>query len=220
MSFDDSETRHYRRYRDYYKYVEKRDPFYDYGPFRIVTILMAVVFFIVLFIGVMLLLFYVSDFFEEYSSYSKIILRRLIVAVCLIHLLIMAIDQLSWWRSLISLLANALYWNFVRRFPPGPSENVIIFLVTLFSVAVECIAWWFLLVGFSSTSMLTMSPFFILLLIVPLGLLMSCLVEESCLPAAGGGHRSDYGNLDGAIGRHRGLVHRKTIFNTIAELFK
>ncbi|CCW63639.1 unnamed protein product [Phytomonas sp. EM1] len=214
------ETRHYERHTDHYSLYEDRDPFYTYGPFRIVTIFMAVVFLVALFIGVVLLLFYASDFVEDHPTYSKMVLQRLIVGIAVVHLLIMIIDQLSWWRSILSLLINVLYWNLVRRFPPAPSENGTIFIVALVSVVVESVAWWFLLVQFEYNSLFVVGSFFILLWIVPLGLLMSCSMEESYLPAVGGNHRSVHGNLDGVSRGHGDSVRRKTIFNSIAELFK
>lgn len=192
-----------------------------YGPFRFLTLVMAAAAVILLCLCVACGLMYLSDFAEEYPSRARSILRALIAVNVIMHVAMMVVDRLSWWRSVLSLVANLLYLRLMRNFPFVKSFEDPMIIVTVVVVVAESAMWYWRMVALAYyTSFMTVLGFFVFLWAVPLGLLSSCVLAEDQLPGAGQRGGASGGVGFGAAAAPGGRGRRKTIVNSIVEFFK
>jgi hypothetical protein len=199
-------------------WTRPRRAYKSFGPFRIVTTLMVAVAIGLVAFGLACAVMFIADIAEEYPSRARWTLRALITLNVVVHASIMLIDQLSWWRSVLSLVVNALYLRLLRNFPFAPALNSPLVVGTIVAVLMESAMWyWYSVQLMYYTSILNIIGFFLLLWMVPIGLLSSCILEEDRLPGAGniygGGASSDLAGAGAAGGRKK-----RTILNRLADL--
>ncbi|GET89857.1 hypothetical protein, conserved [Leishmania tarentolae] len=207
-------------------WIHPKRAYRSFGPFRVVsTVMIAVAIGFVAF-GLACAVMFVSEVAEEHPSRTKCILRALIVFNFAVHASILVVDQMSWWRSLLSLLVNVLYLRLLRTFPFVPGINSPLVLATILAVLLESAMWyWYALRLMYYTSTLLVFGFFFMLWIVPIGLLSSCAVEDDRLPGGGGagslyscGRGSASGGGSSAPDAVLGGRRRRTILNRLADL--
>ena len=201
-------------------WARPRHAYKSLGPFRLVSTLMVAVAIGLVAFGLVCAVMFVADVAEEYPSRAKWALRALITFNVIVHVSIMLIDQLSWWRSVLSLVVNALYLRLLRSFPFVPPMNSPLVLCTVAAVLMESTMWyWYAVKLMYYTALLNIIGFFLMLWLVPVGLLSSCVLEEDRLPGAesvygsGGGSPSVIGGAGVSGGRKK-----RTILNRLADL--
>ncbi|KAK7195925.1 Transmembrane adaptor Erv26 [Novymonas esmeraldas] len=205
---DDGEGDWWRRPRRAYR---------SFGPFRIVSTLMVAVAIGFVAFGLACAIMFVADLAEEHPSRARWVLRALVVFNLIVHVSIMAVDQMSWWRSLLSITVNALYLRLLRTFPFVPSMSSPLMLTTVIAVLLESAMWYWLAVRLMYyTSVMLIIGFFLMLWLVPIGLLSSCVLEDDRLP--GGGAGSPYGSGTRSAEPVTSGRRQRTILNRLADL--
>ncbi|KAG5501554.1 hypothetical protein JKF63_03384 [Porcisia hertigi] len=179
--------------------------------------------------GLVCAVMFVSDIAEEHPSRAKWTLRALILFNFVVHTFILVVDQLSWWRSLLSLFVNVLYLRLLRTFPFVPDFNAPIVLTTMLAVLLESAMWyWYTIRLMYYTSLILIIGFFLMLWLVPIGLLSSCVMEDDRLPGGGGGTGATYTSGRGeesgsclyASDRMPHGRPKRTVLNRVAQLFR
>ncbi|CAC9500447.1 conserved hypothetical protein [Leishmania infantum JPCM5] len=207
-------------------WIQPKRAYRPFGPFRLVSTLMVAVAIGFIAFGLACAVMFVAEVAEEHPSRTKWILRALIFFNFAVHASILVVDQMSWWRSLLSLLVNVLYLRLLRTFPFVPGMNSPLVLATMLAVLLESAMWyWFALRLMYYTSILLVFGFFLMLWLVPIGLLSSCVIEDDRLPG-GGGAGAMYscssgcasGGGSSAPDAMAGGRRRRTILNRLADL--
>ncbi|KAG5475439.1 hypothetical protein LSCM1_03557 [Leishmania martiniquensis] len=207
-------------------WMEPKRAYRSFGPFRIVSTLMVAVAIGLVVFGLACAVMFVAEVSEEHPSRAKWALRALIVFNLVVHTFILIVDQMSWWRSLLSLLVNMLYLRLLRTFPFVSSMSSPLVLTTMLAVLLESAMWyWLALRLLYYTSALLIIGFFLMLWLVPVGLLSSCVIEDDRLPG-GGGMGTMHGSSPGAASGGGSITsagvaqgrRRRTIMNRLADL--
>ncbi|KAG5475970.1 hypothetical protein CUR178_03685 [Leishmania enriettii] len=208
-------------------WLEPKRAYKSFGPFRVVSTLMVAVAIGLVVFGLACAVMFVAEVSEEHPSRAKWALRGLIVFNVVVHASILIVDQMSWWRSLLSLFVNVLYLRLLRTFPFVSSMSSPLVLTTMLAVLLESVMWYWLAVRLMYyTSVLLIIGFFLMLWLVPLGLLSSCVIEDDRLPGGGGGmgamHSGSLGAASGGGAFARDAAahgrRRRTILNYVADL--
>lgn len=226
MAFDDEDDYLDRRFgggpTDGYRRYTPHHAYRKVGPFRFITIVMTALMVCILAIGIVCAVMVAADFAEEYSSRAKLILRSFIILNFIVHISIAVVDDMRWWCSAISLVANVLYVALIRRFPVIPRLSHPLVWGTLITVLAESFAWYIQSQELAYyTSFTAICAFFTLLWLVPIGLLACCISEEDQLPGAsnvyrGGLSRSDVGH--GTSSPAAGPRKKRSIFQRFVSL--
>ncbi|KPI89930.1 hypothetical protein ABL78_1002 [Leptomonas seymouri] len=203
-------------------WVLPRRAYKSFGPFRIVSTLMVAVAIGLIAFGLACAVIFAADIAEEYPSRARRALQVLITFNVVVHTSILFIDQLSWWRSVFSLVVNALYLRLLRRFPFVPSLSSSLVVGTVGAVLMESALWyWYSVQLMYYTSILNIMGFFLMLWLVPIGMLSSCVLEDEQLPGGGGVYGSGGCVGDGGVAPGASSGRRKrTLLNRLTDLIR
>ncbi|KPA84256.1 hypothetical protein ABB37_02295 [Leptomonas pyrrhocoris] len=197
-------------------WVRPRRAYKSFGPFRVVSTLMVAVAIGLVAFGLACAVMFAADVAEEHPTRARWALRALIVFNIAVHTSILFIDRLSWWRSLLSLAVNALYFRLLRGFPFVPNLDSPLVVCTVGAVLIESAMWyWYSMQLMYYTSVLNIIGFFLMLWLVPIGLVASCVLEEERLPGAGSVHGGGGGGVPSDLSGGR---KKRTILNRFADL--
>lgn len=189
--------------------------FYRYGPFQIISLLAAVFLCVVIVCALGVLLLYISDLAEEFPTFTRKVLVMITLMNIVVHTLILVVDQLSWWRSLISVAVNVCYYQVLRTFPFVRGAARMWALAAAVGLLVENAAWYYIsmeLVFFTPSWMVI--SFFAFLWVMPVALICCCSLEDDQLPTTGRFSSPGSATSRDVGGRSRSLFH------TIVDLFK
>ncbi|CAM45499.2 conserved hypothetical protein [Leishmania braziliensis MHOM/BR/75/M2904] len=207
-------------------WIPPKRAYRSFGPFRVVSTLMVAVAIALIAFGLACAVMFVAEVAEEHPSRAKWTLRALIFFNVIVHVSIFIVDQMSWWRSLLSLFVNVLYLRVMRTFPFVSGVNNLLVLGTILAVLVESAMWyWYVLRLMYYTSALLIMGFFLLLWLVPIGLLSSCVMEDDRLPGGvGAGGMYSSGLSAPSVGDSpaanpmAGGRRRRTVLHRLADL--
>ncbi|RNF01237.1 hypothetical protein TraAM80_07138 [Trypanosoma rangeli] len=173
---------------DYYTAQDYlRPPYMRYGPFEILTFFMSCAVGVAILFSCSCAVGYLAELAEEFPTRAKKILHAMAIGVLSVHVLILVIDQLSFWRSLVSIITNVLYLRLLTGFPRCSLTHPLT-LLTIASLVVEVVSWYTLLV-FTPSLLETVGSykivsFIFFLWLMPLGFLVSLEVEPVELPSS------------------------------------
>ncbi|KEG08593.1 hypothetical protein DQ04_06841010 [Trypanosoma grayi] len=174
-------------YEGYPLYSERRAPYVHYGPFEILTFLMSCAMGVAIVFSLSCAIGYLADLAEEFPTRAKKILHTMTIGVLVIHCLILLVDQLSWWRSFISIATNVLYLRILANFPHiSPTQPLA--LITVVVLMVEMVSWYTLLAlsheYYGMVGVTKIISFVTFLWMVPVGLVISLELEPTGLPGS------------------------------------
>lgn len=167
----------------FYHYNVPERSYYIYGPFHLATSLMSVVLIVLALLSIFFAMLYLADFVEDNPTLSRKVLRISVLVNVVIHVLIMVIDRLSWWRSVLSIVLNVIYSRILRSFPFIPSTSRPILWLAAVGAVAESVSWYILFWSMATTTV-TLMGFFGLLWLLPLVFLSTCTLESNELPGA------------------------------------
>ncbi|CUE74203.1 membrane-associated protein, putative [Bodo saltans] len=170
--------------RRYYHYREAE---LEWSAFYLITTVSSWIGILLIALSVASGLFYLTDLAEDNSSLAKKILRYTIYAITLLHGMIMVVDGISLWRSLLSITTLMVgYLPLLRKFPwvclsSRPAYVALVLFV------LDNIAWYsFFLSGVGEYPFWAIVSFFFMMVwIVPAEFFVSLAVEDERLPASG-----------------------------------
>ncbi|EAN84662.1 hypothetical protein C3747_136g91 [Trypanosoma cruzi] len=199
-----------------YEYYDFRGsgkpPYMRYGPFDVLTFLMSCITGLAILFSVACAIGYIADVAEEFPTRAKKILHIMAIGVLFVHGLILVLDQLSLWCSLVSIITNVLYLRILSGFPHLSLTHPLTIL-TIVSLVVELLSWYlFFLFSPIMSEHLGSHRFFsftAFLWLMPLGLLVSLQIEPVGLPGSGFSASSQRHTDIAAEGR------KKTVFNLL-----
>ena len=169
---------HYQRTSDYE--VTDRGFHGGWGPFYVASMLASGIALVGIMGAMVLGLLWLSDLSELYTAQTRRVLRVLNLSLVVIHGLVMVFDQLSWWRSLLSIGAQGVYFLAMRNFPYIRLTSPLCIGSVLLSIA-DTVSWYSLLLSAGS-------PMYYSGFIggccwsMPMGLLLSMGLEDDYLP--------------------------------------
>lgn len=167
-------------YRYVYPHHEK---YYKYGPFRFITVVMLLVLVSGLLMGIYCLLSAAVSLAEDNPSTTKLFIHMSIKLCIVVHALIMIVDRLSWWRSIVSIGANLFYLIYMRKFPFIQTFSDMYVFGASACTIIEIVVWIFYFVNNSDDfSPMMIASFVSLLCITPLFLAIMTLTREIELP--------------------------------------
>lgn len=171
------------------RYFHYREAELDWGAFYFIATISSWVGIIVLALSVASALFYLTELAEEYSVVTKRILRALVFSVAALHGLVLVVDEMSWWRSVLSMAALlGPYRLLLRRFPwVSLSSTVVLAAVAMF--VVDNASWYsYFLTTDVELPFWSVVPFFLTMVwLVPIGFFVSLAIEDERMPGGGGG---------------------------------
>ncbi|RNF27089.1 uncharacterized protein Tco025E_00747 [Trypanosoma conorhini] len=197
--------------QDYFK-----PPYMRYGPFEVLTFLMSCVTGVAVVFSCSCAVGYLAELAEEFPTRAKKILHVMAIGVLSVHVLILVMDQLSFWRSLVSIVTNVLYLRLLVGFPHCALTHPLT-LLTIASLVVEVVSWYSFFV-FTPSLLETVgsyriASFTLFLWLMPLGFLVSLEVEPVDLPGS---------SLSASTLRHPDIAaggRKKTMFRMMREWF-
>ncbi|EKF26616.1 hypothetical protein MOQ_009684 [Trypanosoma cruzi marinkellei] len=202
------------QYDEYYDFLQgsREPPYMRYGPFDILTFFMSCITGLAILFSVACAIGYIADVAEEFPTRAKKILYTMAIGVLFLHGLILVLDQLSFWCSLVSIITNVLYLRILSGFP-NVSLTHPLTILTIVSLVVESLSWYsFFLFSPVMSEHLGSRRFFAFtafLWLMPLGLLVSLQLEPVGLPGSGFSASSQRYTDIAAEGR------KKTVFNVV-----
>jgi hypothetical protein len=173
--YDDGHSHHGSDYE-----VTDRGFHGGWGPFYIVSMLASGLALVGMMGAMVLGLLWLSDLSEHYTAQTRRVLRVLNISLVVVHAMVLLVDQLSWWRSLGSILAQGVYFMAMRTFPYVRLASPVCIACVIASVA-DTVSWYSLLLSAGS-------PMYYSGFIggccwsMPMGLLLSMGLEDEYLP--------------------------------------
>lgn len=164
-------------------YYHYREPVLDWSVFYVVTLVGSTLAVVALALSAACGLFYLAELAEEYSTAARRLLRYGIAVVLVLHALILSIDRLSWWRSVVSLVANAAYYQLLATFPWVKLSSPVC-ITAVFCFAIDNIGWYslFMLQSGEFPFWSVVSFFVVLVWLVPVGFFVSLAVSDDRIP--------------------------------------
>jgi len=136
-------------------------------------------------ISIALSLYYTAELAEEYPSIAGRVIRYTTIAVVTCHVLLL-IDGLPWYESLVGILSHAAYAALLKNFP---FVNLLSLeaLLSLVAFIVSHFAWFQYFISHSINREIipTIGFFFVMLWLVPCGIFVSVSINENILPGIG-----------------------------------
>lgn len=186
-AYDDYPFRHEGSHRGGYDVTEQGMAGIGIGPFYVVSVLCCGMGLLGVMGAMVLGLLWLSELSEQYSAQTRRLLRALNSSLVVIHVLIMLFDQLSLWRSVVSLAAQGIYFFAMRTFPYIRLTSPAC-IGAIVAAVVDTAGWYSLLLGAGS-------PMYYSGFIggccwsMPMALLLSLGLEEDYLPGTNNHHR-------------------------------
>lgn len=208
-----------RVYDDTYYYGRYVDPYATYGPFRGITLLLTVALILATAFSFACALIYLSEVAEEHPTLARRACRYLTIFVFIVHVAVMVVDQLSLWRSLMSLGVITLYWLLQRR-PGFPQISYCSRFLALCGVGsmVETIVWYMWCDNEDLDTWMIVA-FLTLLWIVPISIVAMTAVDDTSLP--GGGCNSPTNGLTPSMSASAaGGSRKRSLLGRIAGFFR
>ena len=133
-------------------------------------------------------LYYCAELAEEYPSLAGKVIKYSTYGVLALHV-ILCLDGLPWYESIVGLLAHTAYFQLLRSFP---FVEVLSLEAILSAVAfiVSHYVWfhYFISYGYGKPHydfLTVLGFFFIMLWLIPCGLFISLSINENVLPGIG-----------------------------------
>ncbi|CCD16290.1 unnamed protein product [Trypanosoma congolense IL3000] len=154
------------------------------GPFRLATAAMACVVVGIVLFAIFCSINTISNLAEEYPTRAGKVLHAVVLCVMAVHVLVLLVEPLSYWCSLVSLVTNALYLRTLRHFPRVSFGKPFAMLLVTFFV-VESMSWLCVLaasdkvlweVGQSNAFL-----FIVMTWLAPVGLVLIADIEPICI---------------------------------------
>ncbi|KTW32417.1 uncharacterized protein T551_00507 [Pneumocystis jirovecii RU7] len=95
-------------------------------------------------------LYYLSEFIEEYTEFSKKLLRKMIYFVIFLHLVILILDKFPFFLIMFSILSHILYLSNLRSFPCISVYSLQFIIGSVFTVLNHLFWIWHFRLYFSS----------------------------------------------------------------------
>mmetsp|Transcript_7272 Transcript_7272/g.22156 ORF Transcript_7272/g.22156 Transcript_7272/m.22156 type:complete len:215 (+) Transcript_7272:85-729(+) len=136
--------------------------------------------------------YYLAELAEEYTSWTKKVLRVLVVVELLVFLLLWAYERFTFGYCAISFAAHAVYFQLLKTFPfMRPQSPEVISSVIMF--VVSNVAWYRFFTtkpevfyNYRLSPMPSIASFFLICVwMVPIGFFVSLTINDSVLPGSG-----------------------------------
>eukprot|EP00188_Purpureofilum_apyrenoidigerum_P003512 Plantae.Rhodophyta-Purpureofilum_apyrenoidigerum.ctg36966.p1 GENE.Plantae.Rhodophyta-Purpureofilum_apyrenoidigerum.ctg36966~~Plantae.Rhodophyta-Purpureofilum_apyrenoidigerum.ctg36966.p1 ORF type:complete len:242 (+),score=43.95 Plantae.Rhodophyta-Purpureofilum_apyrenoidigerum.ctg36966:84-728(+) len=136
--------------------------------------------------------YYLAELAEEYTSWTKKLLKVLVAVELFVFLLLWAYERFAFGYCAISFLAHAVYFQLLRTFPfmrPRSPE----FISSVLMFVVSNVAWYRFFTtkpevfyNYRLSPMPSIASFFLICVwMVPIGFFVSLTINDSVLPGAG-----------------------------------
>lgn len=174
-----------------------------YLPSLFIAVVYASLYILLLFAAVCLAcgLYYLVELAEEYTTFTKRVIRLAILGELVLHFLLWAYERMWFLPSFIGVVSHTSYLLLLRSFPfIEPSSSSFIAASMLFLA--DNFFWYrsfhkdpeFLYKFQISPTPAMASFYFLVVWLVPLGFFVSLTVNDSVLPSGIQGNTSRYGN--------------------------
>jgi hypothetical protein len=173
---------------DYGEYHGGADHFSEAIPYGAFWLLSHVVFWGIMLFGALGMaagLFYLAELAEEYTVLARKIMRCLIIGTAAIFLLLKLVDGFSWWRCLLSIGGQAVYYQLLINFP-WVSLKSPAFIGSCVVFVVDHALWYsYFLPGYDGGKYphWAVLTFFVMLWLVPMGYFTCLVVADQALPS-------------------------------------
>ena len=168
-------------------------------------------------------LYYVAELAEEYPSLAGKCIKFATCVVLILHVILM-LDGLPWYNSLVGLLCHCVYASLLRDFPFINTLSLEA-LLSVVAFLVSHVVWFQFFTdiefgGIRYDFLTILGFFFVMLWVIPIGLFISMSINDNVLPGAGIGPSNAASN--GINGGKRNIF--KSLFdfvvNTITPLLE
>lgn len=168
-------------------------------------------------VSITLALYYVAELAEEFPSIAKKVIRYATISVVACHVLLL-IDGLPWYESIVGLLSHTAYAVLLKNFP---FINLLSLeaLLSLVAFIVSHFAWFQYFATYPDIIhrqvLSIVGFFFIMVWLVPCGIFVSVSINENILP--GIGPSNGFGN---GLSNSTGSGKQVNIFKFIFDIEK
>lgn len=162
-------------------------------------------------------LYYVAELAEEYPSLAGKCIKYATGVVLGLHLILM-LDGLPWYNSLVGLLCHCVYASLLREFPFINTLSLEA-LLSVVAFLVSHVVWFQYFTdgmygGIRYDFLTVLGFFFVMLWMIPIGLFISMSINDNVLPGAGIGPSNAASN--GVNGGKRNIF--KMLFDSVVGL--
>uniref|UniRef100_A0A336MD40 Protein TEX261 n=1 Tax=Culicoides sonorensis TaxID=179676 RepID=A0A336MD40_CULSO len=126
-------------------------------------------------------LYYLAELTEEYSSVAKKVIKYLTIFSCIVYLLLMIFEDLTWFMIIFGLAAQAMHFIILSEFPFVRFLSVPFLSAVTLWVLNHYLAFTFFHASYHPLSEM-LAYFTICLWIVPFALFVSLGVNDNVLP--------------------------------------
>lgn len=130
-------------------------------------------------------LYYLAEFVEEYTVFTKKLLKRAIFVVAGVHLMLLVLDDMPFLQLVFSIAVLAVYYQLLHNFPVIELTDAWFLASCACAVVNHCL--WFVFFGshyYPFKEILAF--FFICVWMIPFGFFISLSANENALPGSMG----------------------------------
>jgi hypothetical protein len=164
---------------------------------------------------------YLAELAEEYSTRARAVLRATLGTICVLMLLMMAVDGVSWWRCLLTVGVQAVYHSVLADFPWVSATSPKL-LLSVAGCVVEHLSWYTYFAGLEHRyeQWVILSFFLLFVWAVPCAYFVTlCFDDGQRMPGGLGDGRQGGDALRGA-GKGKPLSARiRALFGGRADAF-
>jgi len=126
-------------------------------------------------------LYYIAELVEEYTMFTKKVIRYTIFIIAGIHVLLLFFENFPIWYVLLGLVAHGIYYSLLNEFPFIELTNWKFVLSVVFIIVDHC-AWFYYFSQHFMEFQEVVAFFIICVWLVPFAYFISLSANESTLP--------------------------------------
>mmetsp|Transcript_196 Transcript_196/g.663 ORF Transcript_196/g.663 Transcript_196/m.663 type:complete len:201 (+) Transcript_196:151-753(+) len=130
-------------------------------------------------------LYYLAEFVEEYTVFTKNLLKKSIFAIAGVHVLLLVLDDLPYLQLLFGIAVQFVYYQLLHKFPVIELTDFW-FLASCGCAVVNHCTWFIYFANHYYPFKEILAFFFICVWMVPFGFFISLSANENALPGSMG----------------------------------